>query len=252
MKKFHNSAHATMVPTANLAYELGLKGFKGLHVVPRGVETQLFSPAKRDAGLRAQWGVTDNSPVMLYVGRIAVEKNLQMVIKTYQAAKQLQPGLRLVMVGDGPMRAELEQAQDKGIIFAGFRTGEDLARHYASADIFVFASKTETLGNVTLEAMASGLAVVAFDHAAAGDIIRTGVNGMLADPHSEASFVMAAQSLLNAPDNLRAIGLRAAATAASMGWPSIVEATEAIMRRVVWQEELGGTPSLSDAGLAAP
>jgi glycosyltransferase involved in cell wall biosynthesis len=100
--------------------------------------------------------------------------------------------------------------------------------------------------------MASGLAVVAFDHAAAGDIIRTGVNGMLADPHSEASFVMAAQSLLNAPENMRAMGLRAAATAASMGWPSIVEATEAIMRRVVWQEELGGMPSLSDTGLAAP
>jgi len=252
MKKFHNSAHATMVPTANLAHELGRKGFKALHVVPRGVETQLFSPTKRDAGLRAQWGVTDNSPVMLYVGRIAVEKNLQMVIKTYQAAKQLQPGLRLVMVGDGPMRAELEQAQDKGIIFAGFRTGDDLARHYASADVFVFASKTETFGNVTLEAMASGLAVVAFDHAAAGDIIRNGVNGMLADPNSEASFVMAAQSLLNAPENMRAMGLRAAATAASMGWPSIVEATEAIMRRVVWQEEFGGMPSLGDPDLAAP
>jgi len=252
MKKFHNSAHATMVPTANLAHELGRKGFKGLHVVPRGVETQLFSPTKRDAALRAQWGVQGDSPVMLYVGRIAVEKNLQLVIKTYQAAKQLLPGLRLVMVGDGPMRAELEQAQDKGIIFAGFRTGEDLARHYASADVFVFASKTETFGNVTLEAMASGLAVVAFDHAAAGDIIRNGVNGMLADPESEPSFVMAAQSLLNAPENLRAIGLRAAATAAGMGWPSIVEATEAIMRAVVWQEEMAGMPSLGSAGLAAP
>jgi hypothetical protein len=75
---------------------------------------------------------------------------------------------------------------------------------------------------------------------------------MLADPHSEASFVMAAQSLLNAPDNLRAIGLRAAATASSMGWPSIVEATEAIMRKVVWQEELGGIEPLNDASLAAP
>jgi hypothetical protein len=75
---------------------------------------------------------------------------------------------------------------------------------------------------------------------------------MLADPESEPSFVMAAQSLLNAPENLRAIGLRAAATAAGMGWPSIVEATEAIMRKVVWQEELGGMPSLSDTSLAAP
>ena len=140
----------------------------------------------------------------------------------------------------------------RGGLFAGFRTGEDLARHYASADVFVFASKTETFGNVTLEAMASGLAVVAFDHAAAGDIIRNGVNGMLADPESEPGFVMAAQSLLNAPENLRAIGLRAAATAAGMGWPSIVEATEAILRAVVWQEEMAGVPSLGSAGLAAP
>jgi glycosyltransferase involved in cell wall biosynthesis len=155
-----------------------------------------------------------------------------MVVKTYASVKGAHPDVRLVLVGDGPMRAEL-QARHADIIFAGFRTGADLARHYASADIFLFASKTETFGNVTLEAMASGLAVVAFDHAAAGEIIRTGVNGILADPASESSFVMGAQTLLNAPDTLRSVAQAGYESARAMGWPAIIESTEAVFARVL-------------------
>ena len=251
LKKFHNRADITMVPTAMLQQELQAKGFERVHVVPRGVDTSQFSPSYRSQALRDAWGVSASDKVLLYVGRLAAEKNLGLVVQAYLQAKQQDSRLRMVLVGDGPMRESLQQ-QHPEIIFAGYQSGKDLAAHYASGDVFAFASLTETFGNVTLEAMASGLAVVAFDHAAAGDIIRNGVNGMLADPASEPSFVMAAQSLLNAPENLRAIGLRAAATAAGMGWPSIVEATEAIMRAVVWQEEMAGLPSLGSAGLATP
>ncbi len=232
MRKFHNRAQATMVPTQQLQIQLADKGFQRLYVVPRGVDTHNFSPMLRDPALRADWGVAPQGRVLLYVGRLAAEKNLQLVVKTYASVKVAHPDVRLVLVGDGPMRAEL-QARHPDIIFAGFRTGADLARHYASADIFLFASKTETFGNVTLEAMASGLAVVAFDHAAAGEIIRTGVNGILADPASESSFVMGAQTLLNAPDTLRSVAQAGYESARAMGWPAIIESTEAVFARVL-------------------
>jgi glycosyltransferase involved in cell wall biosynthesis len=238
MKKFHNAAHATMVPTAQLEGELAGSGFKRLSVVPRGIDTGLFSPTQRQTELRKSWGAAEHERVMIYVGRLAVEKNLGAVIDSYRALKLQHPDIKLVLVGDGPMRAELQQ-QHPDIVFAGFRVGQDLAQHYASADIFMFASKTETFGNVTIEAMASGLAVVAFKHAAAGELITSGLNGMLADPNDGPGFAAAAQALLNDPDHMRAIGRQAWQTANALGWPKVVEMTETIFQKILLEQ---GTP----------
>jgi len=236
MRKFHNSADATMVPTEQLAQTLSSAGFERLHVVPRGIDTQLFSPSKRDPALRASWKADSDTIVMLYVGRLAVEKNLELVLQTYAMAKQQSVKAKLVLVGDGPMRHELEQSF-ADVIFAGFRTGEDLAAHYASADMFVFASQTETFGNVTLEAMASGLAVVAFNHAAAGELIQNGVNGMLAAHASDIHFEMAAQTLLNRPELMAYVRQQACISAQSMGWDTIVKKTETVIYDVLDQRE---------------
>jgi glycosyltransferase involved in cell wall biosynthesis len=236
MRKFHNSADATMVPTEQLAQTLSSAGFERLHVVPRGIDTQLFSPSKRDPALRASWKADSDTIVMLYVGRLAVEKNLELVLQTYAMAKQQSVKAKLVLVGDGPMRHELEQSF-ADVIFAGFRTGEDLAAHYASADMFVFASQTETFGNVTLEAMASGLAVVAFNHAAAGELIQNGVNGMLAAHASDIHFEMAAQTLLNRPELMVYVRQQACISAQSMGWDTIVKKTESVIYDVLDQRE---------------
>jgi len=236
MRKFHNSADATMVPTEQLAQTLSSAGFERLHVVPRGIDTQLFSPSKRDPALRASWKADSDTIVMLYVGRLAVEKNLELVLQTYAMAKQQSVKAKLVLVGDGPMRHELEQSF-ADVIFAGFRTGEDLAAHYASADMFVFASQTETFGNVTLEAMASGLAVVAFNHAAAGELIQNGVNGMLAAHASDIHFEMAAQTLLNRPELMAYVRQQACISAQSMGWDTIVKKTESVIYDVLDQRE---------------
>jgi glycosyltransferase involved in cell wall biosynthesis len=236
MRKFHNSADATMVPTEQLAQTLSSAGFERLHVVPRGIDTQLFSPSKRDPALRASWKADSDTIVMLYVGRLAVEKNLELVLQTYAMAKQQSVKAKLVLVGDGPMRHELEQSF-ADVIFAGFRTGEDLAAHYASADMFVFASQTETFGNVTLEAMASGLAVVAFKHAAAGELIQNGVNGMLAAHASDIHFEMAAQTLLNRPELMAYVRQQACISAQSMGWDTIVKKTESVIYDVLDQRE---------------
>jgi len=236
MRKFHNSADATMVPTEQLAQTLSSAGFERLHVVPRGIDTQLFSPSKRDPALRASWKADSDTIVMLYVGRLAVEKNLELVLQTYAMAMQQSVKAKLVLVGDGPMRHELEQSF-ADVIFAGFRTGEDLAAHYASADMFVFASQTETFGNVTLEAMASGLAVVAFNHAAAGELIQNGVNGMLAAHASDIHFEMAAQTLLNRPELMAYVRQQACISAQSMGWDTIVKKTESVIYDVLDQRE---------------
>ena len=236
MRKFHNAADATMVPTQQLADTLNSAGFERLKVVPRGIDTQLFSPTKRNMALREQWHAKPDDTVMLYVGRLAAEKNLKLVMQTYAMAKQRMPDTKLVLVGDGPMRQEL-QAAHKDVVFAGFRTGEDLAAHYASADIFVFASQTEPFGNVTLEAMASGLAVVAFHHAAAGELIQSGINGMLASHDSALHFEMAAQALLNNPDLMQYVRQQAAATAADMGWDKIVQKTESVLHEVLNRRE---------------
>jgi glycosyltransferase involved in cell wall biosynthesis len=238
MKKFHNAAQTTMVPTTQLQRELAASGFKRLAVVPRGIDTHLFSPAHRSAALRNSWGADDNTRVLLYVGRLAVEKNLGLVIQSYRSLKLQHPDIKLVLVGDGPMRAELEQ-RHADIVFAGFRTGEDLAQHYASADIFAFASKTETFGNVTIEAMASGLAVVAFRHAAAGELITSGENGILADPMHAHSFEAASNALLKDAALMRAMGAKAALRARALGWPAVVEQTESIFEKILLEH---GTP----------
>ena len=105
--------------------------------------------------LRAQWGVAHGQLAVIYVGRMAAEKNLPLAVRSFRAIQKLAPAARYIWIGDGPARATLA-AQNPDFIFAGVQRGPELARHYASADLFVFPSLTETFGNVTLEALASG------------------------------------------------------------------------------------------------
>jgi glycosyltransferase involved in cell wall biosynthesis len=229
LRKFHNRAHATMVPTDALRSQLDAAGFQRLHVVGRGVDTRLFSPVRRSAELRRRWGAADADLVLAYVGRLAPEKNLDAVIEAHAAVRAaLGDGVRLVFVGDGPLRNEL-RARCPDAVFAGLRSGEDLAAHYASADLFLFPSLTETFGNVTTEAMASGLPVVAFDSAAAGQLIRTGYNGVLAQDLRTPSFVAAAVALARDASGRAAMGPAARASAESFGWDSVVARFESVL-----------------------
>lgn len=236
LRRFHNAANSTMVPTSQLCRELVSEGFERLHVVQRGVDTHVFSPMKRSHALRATWGATKATTVAICVSRLAAEKNLHLVIRAFQALKLKQHDAKLVFVGDGPMLDQLKvDAPDA--IFAGFRTGEDLAAHYASADMFMFASLTETFGNVTIEAMASGLPIVAFNHAAAGEIIESGVNGILADSNDEACF-MEASLKLGQDLELRSVCAKGAREKAlQFSWESIVKKTEDVLYGVCSAEQ---------------
>jgi len=157
---FHNRTAGTFVATGDLRSDLEARGVKNVSVLGRGVDSRLFTPERRSAALRRAWRASDADLVALYVGRVAMEKNLALAIASYRAMQRLKPGIRFVIVGDGPERAPLQKS-NPDLIFCGTHTGESLAERYASADIFLFPSETETFGNVTLEAMASGLAVVA-------------------------------------------------------------------------------------------
>jgi glycosyltransferase involved in cell wall biosynthesis len=227
LRHFHNRTQATMVPTEALRNTLQRQGFERLHVVGRGVDTTLFSPSRRSAALRASWGVADDTLVLACVGRLAAEKNLSVVLRAFDAVRHTHPSARLLLVGDGPMRAELQAACPQAI-FAGHRSGDALAAHYASADVFVFASLTETFGNVTTEAMASGLPVVAYRHAAAGQLIQSGLNGMLAISESADDFVDATLRLVNNRHWRCAVGRAARETALGIAWGRVVAAFEAV------------------------
>ncbi|CAD5371377.1 Glycoside hydrolase [Rubrivivax sp. A210] len=234
LRKFHNRCACTMVPTDALRRELEASRFQRVQVVSRGVDTQRFDPARRSDALRAAWGARPDTLVAMCVGRIAPEKNLQAVLDAAAAMREAEPAMRLVLVGDGPDKARLEQTHPE-VVFAGLRRGDDLAAHYASADVFLFASQTETFGNVVMEAMASGLAVVAYDQAAAGELIRHGHNGLLAPSGDGALFSHLARQLGGDLPRARALGLEARTTARRMDWGRIVDAVEAAYAQAMAQ-----------------
>ncbi|MFN0185978.1 MAG: glycosyltransferase family 4 protein [Aquabacterium sp.] len=248
LRRFHNGCAFTTVPTMALSRELTAAGFSGLEVVSRGVDLKRFDPALRSTALRRQWGAADDDVVALYVGRLAPEKNLQALVAAQAAMLAGQPRSRLVLVGDGPQRAAL-QALLPQAHFAGQRSGADLATHYASADLFLFPSMTETFGNVVPEAMASGLPVVAFDHAAAGEMVVTGRNGWLAPCGDSMAFELAAARMAR-DDRRRAWGAQARRDARQRDWDDVVDRLDLLMRRAVME---AAVDRLADAGpLRAP
>ena len=257
LRKFHNRCLCTLVPTEALRTELAHLGFVRLQVVARGVDTQRFDPARRDPALRAQWGAGPDDPALLHVGRIAAEKNLGTLAAAYEETRRRAPRAKLVLVGEGPMHAELK-ARCPDAVFAGRRTGEDLARHFASGDLFLFPSLTETYGNVTLEAMASGLAVVAFDYAAAAEMIDHGTSGVLVAYGDDASFVSHAAALATDRVRAAALGAQARRTASGRAWSDVVRELEAVLLAAAQAGAAGplasgnlrGKPLLHGRGLA--
>lgn len=220
MRYVHNRTSRTLTPSHSTAEQLRVMGVNNVGVLGRGVNTSLFNPERRDTKLRAEWGVADDEPVAIFVGRIAAEKNLPLAVKVMQRLLKTRPGARGVFVGSGP-KAEWLRHHYPQFIFAGACMGEDLARHYASADVFVFPSTTETYGNVLPEALASGLVTVSYDYAAASELIAHGRNGFMATYRNEDAFLSAAAVALDHWDDAP---MRAAARASVIGlsWDAII------------------------------
>lgn len=169
--------------------------------------------------------------------RSAAEKNLELAIRAFRAIRELRADAKMVLVGDGPQRAALSREHPE-IILAGMRIGDELASHYASADMFLFPSLTETFGNVTLEAMASGLCVVAYDYAAAAEVIDSERNGLTAPRNDDAGFV--AQAVRAATDRSLRLrtGAQARLRAETLDWDAVNDQFAAALMRV-WRSSPG-------------
>ena len=235
LRTLHNRTLLTLVPTRTLAEDMIRQGFERVDVLARGVDTELFHPRHRRSELRSSWGAGPDDPVLLMVSRIAPEKNLPLALQAYELARERVPGTHMVVVGDGPARAATAAAHP-GVHFAGMQTGRALAEHYASADVFVFPSLSETFGNVTLEAMASGLAVVAFDYAAAREHLVDGRNGRTAGCTDDSGFVEAVAELAN--DRVQTTRLAAAAreSALEIDWSRIFDRYESFLEQCLETE----------------
>jgi glycosyltransferase involved in cell wall biosynthesis len=238
LRWFHNRTAATLVPTRALSDALTQQGFRNVGVLSRGVDTRLFHPGRRCATLRSYWGAQENDPVAIVVGRLAPEKNLGLALKAFSDLRSIHPRTRMVFVGDGPLRKPLER-RHPDCHFAGNRHGEDLATHYASADLFLFPSLTETFGNVVTEALASGLPVVAYDCAAAADLIVNGQNGFLAPPGNAASFIAAAVQVMETNSPWRQT---CPASVRHLDWERIYNTYEALLDELIAGKSLSPTP----------
>jgi len=220
-----------LIPTEDQREQLAADGLQKLKVLGRGVDAELFHPKRRNSALRAAWGVADDVTVALYVGRLAAEKNLQLFIRSIHAMREVQPNLRAVVVGSGPLEQDLRREHPE-MIFSGARVGEDLAEHYASADCFVFPSLSETFGNVLLEAMASGLAPLAFDYAAARHLFVDAENGLVARLGDEEHFIEQAKRLSSTPKLAQTLGVAARQRAETQTWSMIAQQLEAMWREI--------------------
>lgn len=240
MRRFHNLTRCTFVPTRALQKELAAAGFHELAVVGRGVDADRYSPAARSAVLREQWqaGV---GPVLLTVGRLAPEKNVALALRAFERARERVPSTQMIVVGDGPARARLEAAHPAAR-FVGVKRGADLAAHYASADAFLFPSLSDTFGNVVMEALASGLPVVAFDTAAPAEHVVDGASGRLVVPGDETAFIGATCDLATMPGSWPAMREAAVAAAHKARWPDILARFEACLESIAHATQAPAAP----------
>ncbi|MCE9657235.1 MAG: glycosyltransferase family 1 protein [Burkholderiales bacterium] len=232
LRRFHNLTQRTFVPTQASRRELAEAGFHELCVVGRGVDSARFTPAMRNEALRASWQAGPQTPVLLAVGRIAAEKNVELALRAFERARRDRPDVRMVVVGDGPARGRLAAAHPAAL-FVGARRGDELAAYYASADAFLFPSLSDTFGNVVMEALASGLPVVAFDCAAAAEHVADGASGRLVVPGDEAGFIAATASLAVDPCSLQAMRDAAVAAARRATWDEVLARFEARLQDTV-------------------
>ena len=237
LRKFHNRTAFTMVPTQAMKYQLEDMGFRNLKVVARGVDTQLFHPNKRSDVMRDSWSVTPDTMVLLSVGRLAAEKNLDLTIQTYQKLKAAGRKVKMVFAGDGPMRT-ITEVKCPDAIFMGMCNHEQLATLYASADLLLFPSLTETFGNVTLESLSSGTPVLAFDCAAAGEFINENKNGWLIQSDEPHTYMQRALDITSDKVTLTQKREFSRNSVAHLSWHEIAGQVETIFHRAI---ELGET-----------
>lgn len=218
---FYSQCKHIYVPSPSMAEELNEQDItEGIRLWARGVNTEHFSPEKRDMAWRRSHGIEDEHKVITFVSRLVWEKDLQTFVDVVKRVKERNEGVRAMVVGDGPARKELE-GMLPGAHFTGFLTGEDLPRAYASSDLFLFPSDTETFGNVTLEAMSCGLPCVVADATGSRSLVEAGVNGFLAPPRDTSVFSEKVERLIRDDELREKMGKTARQKALAYAWDKV-------------------------------
>jgi glycosyltransferase involved in cell wall biosynthesis len=228
---FHRRCRRTFSDTPEQSAALRAAGIPTVVEIGRGVDAERFAPTMRTPALRRAWGAGADTPVALYVSRLMGVKNLDLLTSALDAARRARPDLVAVIVGDGPERASLA-ARLPWAVFTGTLTGETLVEAYASADLFPYPGRTTSFALVLLEAMASGLAAVAFAPAA-NMHVQDGVNGRVIADGDDAGFIAAVTALASDLPLARRLGTAARATATGIGWNALGGLVAAEFRAVV-------------------
>ncbi|MBM7096346.1 glycosyltransferase family 1 protein [Bacillus sp. H-16] len=218
---FHEDAKKIFVPSRETRNHLQRKGFEHLELWPRGVDCDRFTPDKNTGSFRERFKITKKN-ILLYVGRVAPEKDVDVLS---QMIDQMNPLLKSdtqwVVVGEGPMLDEMKKRHPDDILFTGYLDGDSLAEAYATADLFVFPSSSETFGNVVLESLASGTPAIVAKAGGVQEIVQHNVTGCICEVKNVRSFSEATEQLLLSPATRRLMGVRARAYARSQSWDGI-------------------------------
>ena len=219
LRWFYNKADKCFVPSNATIRELQSKGLENLELWSRGIELKRFSPTFADRGLKQRWS-PDDKPIAVYVGRLVKEKDVETLLRAHSILRQKNLEYQLVFVGDGPMRNQIKK-EVPDVILAGHLDGDDLSRAYASSDIFVFPSTTESFGNVALEAAASGLPAVGSTEGGIGEIIQDGETGYAVSPGNYTGFAEKMEILLTNDSLRNSMSAAAIDFASKRSWDNI-------------------------------
>ena len=221
----YNNCALTLVPSNTMQANIERDGIRRTRLLPHGVDTTAFHPRFRSAAWRQRFGGA--SCILLYVGRLVWEKDLALLGQVLPDLLARRPDVAFVFVGEGPARAALQQQLPQAH-FLGYQTGEALATAYASSDALVFPSATETFGNVTLEAMASGLACLVADAGGSADLVEHRVTGLKFVPHRAESLASHLHELVSNQPQRQRLAAQGRAFALTQDWETILDRQEAI------------------------
>jgi glycosyltransferase involved in cell wall biosynthesis len=221
LRLFYGHASRVLVPSRPYERHLHRRGVRHTAIWSRGVDRNAFTPTHRCEATRAALGIAPDELMVLCVGRLAAEKNIPILLEAWQRLGERAGGARLVLVGTGPLEAELRANAPPGVILTGVRTGAELSATYASADLFAFPSSTETFGNVLLEAMASGLRAIAVAAGGVLDFAEHEVNALVVEPNDAAALAEGIARLLADATQRTHLAKGGIATAAARDWRTI-------------------------------
>ncbi len=235
-RTYHNRADVNLTVSSILRNDLEQRGFKRVRTWPPAVDTELFHPRQKSEAMRRRLTSGEATrPLLLTVSRLAAEKNVGFLARVIERF----PEARLAIVGDGPDRHRLERMfAGTGTTFTGYLRGRDLAEAYATADLFVYGSETETMGNVVIEAMSSGLPVVVPEAGGIPSLLTHGESGLLYRPGDVDAAVASVAKLLNDPGLRQLIGNRARDHVEHCGWRTSVNEVKNSYREAIKQFEL--------------